>query len=124
MGQKPLGESARTHFRLLVPIYASKNMCIFYAGSRVCTQCPMGVTLPEDTVRREANHIHSERLRVRRQRRRAWSAAQATARERGEDTPSEPESFRGDNEVEDEDEEEGEVTPPSHFAPRRPPLTK
>jgi hypothetical protein len=47
--------------------------------------------------------------------RRAWSAAQAVARVRGEDTTSEPESSGGYDEEDDEDEEEGVVTPPPHF---------
>jgi hypothetical protein len=39
-----------------------------------------------------------------------------TARVRGEETPSEPESS-GDGDVEDEDNEEGEITPSSHSPP-------
>jgi hypothetical protein len=35
----------------------------------------------------------------------------------GEETPSEPESSRGDDEEEDEDREEGEVTPRPHSSP-------
>jgi hypothetical protein len=68
---------------------------------------PWGVTLPKDAVRREANRVHCDRMHVWRQSRRAWSAARVAARERVEDTPSEPESSGGDNEEEDEDEEEG-----------------
>jgi hypothetical protein len=45
------------------------------AGSRVCTQHPVGVTLPEDAARQEANRLHREWLHVWRQRRWAWSAA-------------------------------------------------
>jgi hypothetical protein len=51
-----------------------------------------GGTLPKDAARWEANRTHGERLRVRSQRRRAWSATWVAARVRGEDTPSEPES--------------------------------
>jgi hypothetical protein len=54
-------------------------------------------------MRWEANHVHSEWLRARRQRRRAWSAAWAAARKRGEHTPFELESSRGDDEGEDND---------------------
>jgi hypothetical protein len=39
------------------------------------------------------------------------------ARARGEDTSSEPESSKGDNEEEDEDGKELEVTPPPHSLP-------
>jgi hypothetical protein len=35
----------------------------------------------------------------------------------GEDTPTEPESSRGDDKELDEDGEEGEVTPPPHSLP-------
>jgi hypothetical protein len=76
-------------------------------------------------VRQEANHVHSEWLQVWRQRRHAFYSTRAAARDRGEDTPSEPDSSGGDNEEEDEHEEEGEVTPhlPSQlFASRGPPL--
>jgi hypothetical protein len=59
-----------------------------------------GFTLPEDVVRWEANHTHGERLWVRRQRRLAWSATRVVMRARGEDTPSELESLRGDDEEE------------------------
>jgi hypothetical protein len=82
-------------------------------GSQVRTQRPTGVTLPEDVARREANHVHNEWLRVRRQRRWDWSVAWAAVRAWGEDTPFKPESSRGD----DENEEEGEVTPPPHSPP-------
>jgi hypothetical protein len=40
-----------------------------------------------------------------------------TARVRWEETPSELESSRGDDEEEDEDRDEGEVTPPPHSLP-------
>jgi hypothetical protein len=65
---------------------------------------PWGITLPVDMTRQEANHANNEWLRVQRQRRRAWSAAQAAVRARGEEYPFEPESLRGGNE-ENEDEE-------------------
>jgi hypothetical protein len=65
-------------------------------------------------MRCKANHVYSEWLRAWRQRRRAWSAARAAAREWWEDTPFEPESSGGDNEEEDENIEEGVVTPPHH----------
>jgi hypothetical protein len=68
-------------------------------------------------VRWEANSVHSEWLCAQRQRRRAWSATRAAARERGEDTPSEPESSGADDEEEDKDMEEAEVTPPPHSPP-------
>jgi hypothetical protein len=64
-------------------------------------------------VRWAAIHVHSERLWIWRCRRRAWSVAQAAAREWGEDTPSEPESSGGDNKEEDEDEEKGGGNSPS-----------
>jgi hypothetical protein len=70
--------------------------------------------LPEDVARWETNRVYNERLRAWRHRIQDWSATQATARARGEDTPSEPESSGGDNEEEDEDGEEGEVTPSPH----------
>jgi hypothetical protein len=76
-----------------------------------------GVTLPEDTVRREASRVHSEQPRAWRQRRRAWSAAQVVARVRGDDTPSEPESLGGDDKEEDEGKEEREVTSHPHSPP-------
>jgi hypothetical protein len=79
----------------------------------------MGVTLPKDVARREANHVYIERLRARWQMRWDWSTAQVAARAwgGGEETPSEPESSRGDDEEEDEDREEGEVTPRPHSSP-------
>jgi hypothetical protein len=55
-------------------------------------------------MRQEANHDNNERLRVQRQRRRAWSAAQAAVRARGEEYPFEPESLRGGNEENEDDE--------------------
>jgi hypothetical protein len=73
------------------------------------------VTFPEDVVRWEANHVYSERLWGWRQKRQDWSAARVVARSRGKQTPSEPESSGGDDEVEDEDGEVGEVTPPPHY---------
>jgi hypothetical protein len=84
------------------------------ARSRVHTQRPEGVTLPEDVVGREANLVYSKQMQAWRQRRRDWSAAWAAARARGQETPSEPESSGGDNEEDDKDGEEGEVTPPPH----------
>jgi hypothetical protein len=86
-------------------------------GSRVCKKHLTRGQLPKDKARQEANCVHSEWPRVWRQRRRAWSAAQAAARAVGEDTSSESESSGGDDEEEDEDEEEGEVTPPPHSSP-------
>jgi hypothetical protein len=68
-------------------------------------------------VRREANRVYSERLQARRQRRWDRSAARVAARARGIETPTEPESSRGDDEEEDEDGEEGKVTPPPHSPP-------
>jgi hypothetical protein len=61
----------------------------------VCS-APQGVTIPEDAVRRELNHINNER---------AWSAARVAMRAQGFDTPSEPDSLGGDDEEENEDEE-------------------
>jgi hypothetical protein len=43
----------------------------------------------------EAKEMGSERLGPQRQRRQAWSAVRAAVGVRGEDTPSEPESFGG-----------------------------
>jgi hypothetical protein len=83
-------------------------------GSQVRTQRPAGVTLPEDVARREANHAHNEWLWVRRPRRWDWSVAWAAVRARGEDTPFEPESSRGDDETE---EEGGGNSPSSLSAP-------
>jgi hypothetical protein len=77
----------------------------------------VGVTLPKDVVRREANNTNNKQLWVRRQRRHSWSAAWAAARARGEETPFELESLGGDDEEADEDKEEGEVTPPPHSLP-------
>jgi hypothetical protein len=68
-----------------------------------------GVTLPDDAVRREANHVSNEHPQTRGPRRWAWSAAQGAAKAQEEDTPSKPESSGRD------DEEEGEVTPPPHY---------
>jgi hypothetical protein len=39
------------------------------------------------------------------------------ARVRGDETPSEPESSRGDDEEQDEDGKKGELTPPPHCLP-------
>jgi hypothetical protein len=72
---------------------------------------PWGVTFPEDAARWEVNHVLYKWLRVQRQRRQSWSAAWTTARPRGEDTPSEPESLEED---EEDEEKEGEVIPPPH----------
>jgi hypothetical protein len=47
----------------------------------------MGVDLPEDVVRQEANCAHNERLRERRQRRRAWSATRTAVRAQGKAPP-------------------------------------
>jgi hypothetical protein len=44
----------------------------------------------------------------------ARSTARAVARARGGGTPFEPKSLGGDDEVEDDDREEGEVNPPPH----------
>jgi hypothetical protein len=73
-GEQPLGESARIHFRLLVPISASQLMHILAQGLGHTHSAQQGVTLPKDVVRQEANRTHGERLWIRRQRRRAWSA--------------------------------------------------
>jgi hypothetical protein len=58
--------------------------------------------------------MNHERQWEQRQRRWAWSAAWVAKMARGEETPSEPESLRGDDE-EVKDEEEGEVTPPEYL---------
>jgi hypothetical protein len=85
-------------------------------GLGYACNAPRGVTLPKDVVRWEANCANNERQRARKQRRQLWSATRVTARMRGEETPSEPESS-GDFDVEDEDNEEGEITPSSHSPP-------
>jgi hypothetical protein len=79
------------------------NACAFLRrvpGTHAAPREGGGFTLPEDVVRWEANHTHGERLWVRRQRRLAWSATRVVMRARGEDTPSELESLRGDDEEE------------------------
>jgi hypothetical protein len=58
---------------------------------------PWGITLPQDVARREVNHADKER--------RLRSAAQMAVRARGEETLSEPESSR--DEEEDKDDEDG-----------------
>jgi hypothetical protein len=85
----------------------------------VCSQHPVGVTIPEDVVRRESNYAYSERLKVRRQRRHAWITARSAVMAQGEDTPSEPESSGEDDKEKDKDGEEGEVTPPPPFSVAR-----
>jgi hypothetical protein len=64
---------------------------------------PQGGTLPEDSVRREANCANNERWHAWKQRRWLRSAAQAVVRAQGEETLSKSESSR------DDEEEEGEV---------------
>jgi hypothetical protein len=48
--------SARSH-----NFICSSHMCSF-AGSHVCSQRAMGVTLPEDAVKREVNNAIDEKL--------------------------------------------------------------
>jgi hypothetical protein len=64
---------------------------------------PQGVTLPEDSVRREANHADNKMRHAWKHRRRLRSTARAVVRARGEETPSELEPSG------DEEEEEREV---------------
>jgi hypothetical protein len=76
-----------------VPISAFPNVCCAYAQGLGCVHSdPWGVTLPEDVVRREANRADNERQRARKQRRQLRSAAQASMRAHGEETPSESRS--------------------------------
>jgi hypothetical protein len=82
-------------------------MCVLVQDLEYAHSISRRVTLPKDMVRWEANHVYSDWLRAPRQKRWAWSAARATVRAWGEDTPSESESSRGDNKEEDEDREEG-----------------
>jgi hypothetical protein len=70
-------------------------------------------------ARQEDNHVYSEWLQARRQRRGEWSATRLVAMAQRDGTPSEPESSGGDDEEEDEDREEGEVTPPPHSPSRK-----
>jgi hypothetical protein len=53
-GQQPLGESARAHIHLLVLISVFSTHMHYYVGFWVHVQCPVWVTLREDTVRQEA----------------------------------------------------------------------
>jgi hypothetical protein len=78
---------------------------------------PRVVALPEDVVRREANHADNERQQAQRQRRQLWSTARAAAWAQGEKTPSEPESSGDDVEEEDEDEEVVSIIPSPHSPP-------
>jgi hypothetical protein len=110
-GCQPLGESVRAHFHLLVSISASQRICILAQDLGYARSALRRFTLPEDVVRREANRANSERLRARRQRKRAWTAARTAVRAWVQETPSELESLGGG------DEEEGEVTPPPHSPP-------
>jgi hypothetical protein len=64
---------------------------------------PQGVTLPEDSVRREANHADNKMRHAWKHRRRLRSTARAVVRARGEETPSELEPS-GDEEEEEERE--------------------
>jgi hypothetical protein len=116
-GRQPLGEFIRTLVRLPVPVSASYHMRVPMQELRYAHNAPQGVTLPEDVVRWEANHVYSKRLWAQRQGRWDWSAARAAARAQGEETPSRLESSGGDDEEENEDGEEGEVTPPPHSSP-------
>jgi hypothetical protein len=66
------------------------NACAFLrrvSGMHIAPRGGRGITLPKDTVRREANRTHNERLWVWRQGRRAWSAARAVATARGRTLP-------------------------------------
>jgi hypothetical protein len=74
-GRQHLGESAQTHFWLLVPISVSQHVLLLAHGLGCTRSAPQGVTILEDAVRREANHAYNEQLQAQRQRRRAWSAA-------------------------------------------------
>jgi hypothetical protein len=85
------------------------HLLLLCAGSWVHAQRPVGVILPEDSARQEANRANNERWHARKQRRLLRSAARATVRAWGEETPSESKSSA--------DEEEGEVI----SSPRAPP---
>jgi hypothetical protein len=87
-----LGESAQAHFHLTMSISASIAFMRSYVGSWVCARRSVGVILPEDVARREANHANNERRQARKQRRQLRSATQTATRARGEETPSKPES--------------------------------
>jgi uncharacterized membrane protein YkoI len=57
-------------------------------------------------VKREVNCAHNEKMRARKERKKAQGAARQMAKEQGEDTLTKSDSS-------DEEEKEGEVTPPS-----------
>jgi hypothetical protein len=100
-----------------VSILASQRIHIIAQDLGYTCSAPRRVTLPEDVVRWDTNRANNKRLRARKQRWQAWSAARAAARSQGEETPSEPESSGGGDEEEDKDEEEGEITTPPHSPP-------
>jgi hypothetical protein len=101
-----------------VPISVSQRVRVHVLGLGCVHSTPWGVTIPENAARWEANHAYNEQLLVRRQRRRAWIATWMAMRDRGEDTPFEPESSGEDNKEENGDGEEGEVNPAPHSPPR------
>jgi hypothetical protein len=69
---------------------------------------PRWVTLPKDSVRREANRAKNKRRHARKQGRWLKSATWAAVRAQGEEAISKSESSGDDEEDEDEDEEEGD----------------
>jgi hypothetical protein len=50
-------------FGCLCQFWFQMRSC-YYAGSRVCSQHPAGVTLPEDTARWEVNRAYSKQLQA------------------------------------------------------------
>jgi hypothetical protein len=65
----------------------------------------MGINLTEDAMKWKVNHAHNEKMRARKERKRAHSVAHRATKERGEDTATE-------SDFSDEEEEEEVTLPP------------